>query len=615
MIIIHVLSAKEVTGAEVYAVTLANLQTEQGHTVLMVSDTLGTPCLAAYYPQDMAKRDYPQRLKNMLFLRNLISQNKADVVHAHSRAASWIARFAVMGTGVPLISTVHGRQHLHLSSKAWDMYGDHIIAVCYDLKTHLSEEMNVRPDKISIIPNGFNFAAESPARLHESLSGPVRVLTIAGRTTGPKGERTSDIITQVLPGLLAAHPALHVHIAGGEAKYLLPEAQAEITRLSNTYPDRFFFRGFTKELPKLLAQTDLLIAAGRTAIEGVWQGCHVLALGESQYLGPVTAQNFSACAATNFGDMVARLPLPEIHLSQLSADITGLLHSEPQPQEVQKLQQLAYNRYNLAMVTERVGQVYESAVFKKKKPAHIPVLMYHKIPDAPLESKHRIFVPKHRFEQHLKFLKSNGFTGITFSEYHAFKQGKKPLSAFPKKPVFLTFDDAYLDNLTNALPLLKRYGFKGTVFALGEASHTDNFWDTAQGEASAPLMNTAQMLQMQQAGMEFGGHSLNHPDLTTLSYHEAAYEISESRKRLQNSLSADVISFAYPYGRCNQSIKDLCAQAGYRYAVVIDSGGMHLENDPYEIFRAYIFPEDGALQLWKKTSGWYRRYINWKKGR
>jgi hypothetical protein len=33
------------------------------------------------------------------------------------------------------------------------------------------------------------------------------------------------------------------------------------------------------------------------------------------------------------------------------------------------------------------------------------------------------------------------------------------------------------------------------------------------------------------------------------------------------------------------------------------------------IFRAYIFPEDGFVSYFKKTSSWYRAYFKRKRGR
>jgi peptidoglycan/xylan/chitin deacetylase (PgdA/CDA1 family) len=124
-----------------------------------------------------------------------------------------------------------------------------------------------------------------------------------------------------------------------------------------------------------------------------------------------------------------------------------------------------------------------------------------------------------------------------------------------------------------------------------------------------------QMKLMLSAGMEFGAHTMNHKKLNELSAEEAFYEISESRKQMEAQLGQEVISFAYPYGYYSDELEQMVSEAGLKYAVIINGGGLHLEENPLAIFRVYIFPEDDDTQLRKKTASWYRRYIRWKRGR
>ena len=59
---------------------------------------------------------------------------------------------------MPLVSTVHGRQHLHTSTSLVDMYGDKVIAICGNLRAHLVREVKMEAAKIVAIPNGVAFA-------------------------------------------------------------------------------------------------------------------------------------------------------------------------------------------------------------------------------------------------------------------------------------------------------------------------------------------------------------------------------------------------------------------------------------------------------------------------
>src|SRR5690606_15080536 len=104
-------------------------------------------------------------------------------------------------------------------------------------------------------------------------------------------------------------------------------------------------------------------------------------------------------------------------------------------------------------------------------------LMYHKVPDINIESRHRIFVNKDNFEKHLQFYKSQGFTTLHFSELAEYWSLKRDPSTFPKKPLILTFDDGYIDNLKNAGPLLQKYGFKAVIYLLADNEVRYNYWD------------------------------------------------------------------------------------------------------------------------------------------
>lgn len=608
MTILHILSQKEVTGAETYATSLADFQVTEGHQVFIISDTLLTSTSASYIPHPISNRRLGQRLKNILFLRKFILTHHIDLVHAHSRAASWVAFFAIKKTGATLISTIHGRQHLHRSTKLFPhIYGNRVITVCDNLRTHLIEEVGIPSKKIFVIPNGFDFKKKTNLMSSDSF-----ILTLAGRTTGPKGERLVGLITRVLPHLCQKHKHLQVKIIGGQWNQLPEEAIKIIEKINQNQPNQIHWVGFTKDLPTHLSESHMVIASGRIAIETLAMDVPLLALGESCYHGLITEENLTEGMASNFGDIIAILPLPPLSYDLLRDDIDSIIKTNNTPRlDSEKIRQ----NYTITHVVQRVMDSYYSAVFKKRKPKHIPILMYHKIPINPIDSPHRIFVTQDQFEKHLVFFQRKKLTPITFEEYDAYKHGLLPLTSFPSKPIFLTFDDAYLDNYTNAFPLLKKYGYKATIFSLGDEKHTTNFWDVEQGETAEPLMTTAQKKTMQDYGIEFGSHTLNHKDLTQLTDEVLSHELTQSKLNLEHQLGKKIISFAYPYGKCDARVKKYVEKAGYRYAVVIDSGGLHLEDDPLELFRAYIFPEDGPRQLRKKTTPWYRRYFKWKRGR
>ncbi|GAB3636484.1 polysaccharide deacetylase family protein [Hymenobacter arcticus] len=620
MHILHVLSANFFAGSVAYAVALAEAHHRAGHQVWLASDAAALPTVAAQVQLPISQRKYGQRLRNIQALRQLVKTHRIDVVHAHSRAASWVSYFALKGLKVPLVSTVHGRQHLHASTSLFDIYGQKVIAICENLAEHLRQEVKMAPAKLVVVPNGvafgkeeLNIVADECADAPTTMFNSLRVAFI-GRFNGPKGERAAALLQHVFPALLQEFAQLRVTLIGGELAQLPEAGKAALAQLQSQYGERVEVIGFTDDVAGWLRKTDLAIGAGRVAMEALGEGRAVLALGEALYAGPITEANYAAVAASNFGDILPQLqPGAGFDPAPVLADAQAFLR---QPHRVAPaLAQRVRHDYGLARVAARVLAVYESARMALAVPSFMPVLMYHKIPDAPLATKHQIFVTQENFAKHLVYFKSHAISPITFRDYQDFASGRRPLTEFPRRPIVLTFDDGYTDNYTNLLPLMRQYGYRGVLYLLGDFEVRHNQWDLAidPTEPRAEMMDPVQKQAFVAAGWEIGAHTQTHAHLTQLPAAAAAAEIAESKAALEQRLGTEIISFAYPYGDLNAATKTLVAQAGFLFAVATDSGGMHLEDDRMQIFRINMFPHETASSLFKKTSAWYRRYYRWKR--
>ena len=611
MRILHVLSAEFFAGSVAYAMQLAEAHRAQGHQVWVVADADPLPTGATLVWAAISNRGYRQRLRNARIIRRVVKEEKIDVVHCHSRAASWVSYFALRGLAVPLVSTVHGRQHLHTSMSLLDVYGDKVIAICENLREHLTTEVKMAATKIVAIPNGVAFGNEE---LRTEGRGQPR-LAFIGRFNGGKGERAAALLAQVFPALLQAFPELRVALIGGELEHLPAAGKAALTQLQADFGERIEVVGFTNDVPGWLARTTLVIGAGRVAIEALGAGRPVLALGEASYAGLVSEMTFAGAAASNFGDISARQASTEVDFAALLADARAFLQS-PRPVSA-ALQQQVRAHYDLTMVAARVLETYQAARMQKAGVGYIPVLMYHKIPDVPLATKHQIYVTKDNFEKHLACFKQRKLTPITFADYLGYASGELSLAAFPARPIILTFDDGYLDNYTNLLPLMQRYGYRGVLYLLGDFEIRYNKWDADfdPDEPRSEIMDLAQKRAFVAAGWEIGAHTQSHPRLSALPLSEAATEIRRSKAALETALQTEIVSFAYPYGDLNEAVKNAVREAGFGLGIATDTGGLTIEDDRMQVFRVNMFPNESTSSLFKKTSPWYRRYYRWKRGK
>lgn len=94
----------------------------------------------------------------------------------------------------------------------------------------------------------------------------------------------------------------------------------------------------------------------------------------------------------------------------------------------------------------------------------------------------------------MKLLQEKGYHSITLDDVYAWKQGKKKLDA---KSVVITFDDGFYSTTKFAQPVLKRYGFTGSVFVIGSAidEHHGPYKPSIRQHASHADMKDEQVLQ------------------------------------------------------------------------------------------------------------------------
>lgn len=369
MRILHLLSQLQPTGAEAYACLLAKKQMQSDHTVFMASDNYHFPTDATKFQIALGKRSILRRLTNVWKIRGLIKENQIEILHAHSRAASWVGNIASKLTGIPLISTIHGRQHIHASSTRTNPYGQHIIAVCKNLETHLKDELNIHSTPISVLPNLFEETEVHATTPKEAtlLSTQYQWIGIFGRSSGPKGVKISQWIMSLRP-FIEGHPKIAFVHAGGPLSQLSPEAREEWKKISQEFPGRLESLGFTPLLSVIQKKCKAQIASGRIAIEGLMRGVLTLASGEGAFEEVITPQNLQPALASNFGDIDARfLPIQNVNpdaLHRLVEMIPSLLGVESVNTR-KKLSEECMEFFNADRVEKKIDEIYR-AVFSKK---------------------------------------------------------------------------------------------------------------------------------------------------------------------------------------------------------------------------------------------------------
>ncbi|MCX7978200.1 MAG: polysaccharide deacetylase family protein [Bdellovibrionaceae bacterium] len=610
MRILHLLSQRQLTGAEAHALTLAEQALKDGHQVWVCSNAVHLPTQAQVVLREIDTRSRWVRLKNILWLRKFIRDNEIDVIHTHSRAGVRIAWWATLGSRTALVSTIHGRQHFSWSKRFFNLYGDRILAVCPNLADHLRTDFRIPAKSVQVLPNPM--VPQTPVIQSTYLEK--QKIVFAGRSSGPKGEILTGIMQRVLPALLKENADLCVDFLGGAWGTLPGEGKLAFESLAKAFPNRINWLGQSPDFDSRLKDYALVVGAGRVAISAALQEIPVISFGEYAHLGLLTAENFTRQFASNFGDIGPKRGETFWEYDRLLEAIRAFLAKRSSPEERASIRQKALELFNLEEIHQKVIWTYGCAILKRHLKRNLPILMYHIVSEAPLETKHRIFVSKEKFKEQCRFLRRCGYPTLGFEDIKSWITGTLPWNLFPKKPVIITFDDGYKNNLDLALPILQEEGLKAVIFLLADKRITTNQWD--QGEVpELPLLSPGERQRIASSGVfEIGSHGLSHRKLTEMSDAEAWLEISRSRELLEEEFGFAPVSYAFTYGLAEDRHRSMVQRAGYDFAVNTDSGALHFADNQFDIFRVNIFPEDTLLSFWKKTSGWYRKYYFRKRG-
>ncbi len=191
----------------------------------------------------------------------------------------------------------------------------------------------------------------------------------------------------------------------------------------------------------------------------------------------------------------------------------------------------------------------------------IPVLAYHKIDQPTSDIKLRgAFTSPKNFAKQMLYLKKQNFVFYTASELIDFYRQN---GTFPSKAITVTFDDGWKDNYTNAFPILRDLQIKATVFLVPSCIGQTTAKVVADGEVEREHLALTDIRAMSDYGIEFGSHTLNHKLLHQIPPSETKFEVSESKKEIENLLQKPCRVFAYPAGFFTQTAQAAVRNAGY----------------------------------------------------
>jgi peptidoglycan/xylan/chitin deacetylase (PgdA/CDA1 family) len=242
-------------------------------------------------------------------------------------------------------------------------------------------------------------------------------------------------------------------------------------------------------------------------------------------------------------------------------------------------------------VYRTIGETTATLSRRNGADARLRVLMYHKVNDLP---ENPLSVPVGAFDDQLAQLRELAYTVVSLEDVLTHYRDGAPL---PERPVLITFDDGYRDNLEHAAPVLQKHGYPAVIFVpIGYLDGGRPLPHEEQRAARGLLNSTVdwgELRELEAAGVRVESHGISHRPLAALAVDEAAREIVLSKLRLEERLGREVRSFAYVKGseaHYKAVHLSLVRQAGYELAFTSVSGTNGPDTDPLRLHRYNIEP-------------------------
>jgi peptidoglycan/xylan/chitin deacetylase (PgdA/CDA1 family) len=237
---------------------------------------------------------------------------------------------------------------------------------------------------------------------------------------------------------------------------------------------------------------------------------------------------------------------------------------------------------------------------------HIPILMYHSIGGDDKLGRHPYYATSTSprvFGEQMKLLRDSGYSVVNLSDVGHSLDSRMPRA---KKVVAITFDDGYRDFLASAFPILSEYGFTATVFL-----PTAFIGDSVRTFQGKECLTWGDVKSLRKAGMSFGSHTVNHPELKHLKRPEIEAELRSSKMTIEERLGEPIRSFSYPFAfpEANRGftkiLTDILQSNGYEDGVSTIIGTARRSDNSFFRRRLPVNTWDDPAFLRAKLEGGY----------
>jgi len=232
----------------------------------------------------------------------------------------------------------------------------------------------------------------------------------------------------------------------------------------------------------------------------------------------------------------------------------------------------------------------------------VPVIMYHSI----LKSRKGSFiVSPAQLEEDLQYIQKEGFHTVTIGDLIDYVHHDVPL---PEKPIVITFDDGFLNNITYAVPLLEAYHMKAVISVVGSYTETStqsgdrnpNYsylnWEDVRSlilSDTIEIQNHTYDLHKKSGGRngaaKIKGETVEH-------YRQVLMEdLEKFEEEMEAHTGSRTAAFTYPFGQLSDVSEDIIKEAGYLASLSCREKIRTITKNPKSLYQIGRFNRPASL--------------------
>lgn len=299
----------DIGGAETHIVELAKGLFREGFKVVVAStggvyekELIEYGIKVYHVPLDNKKPHNVIKAYNQL--RNIIREEKIDLVHAHARIPGFICGLLHRKMGFPFVTTAHGTWKTGYGLRYLTNWGQKTIAVSEDIRKYLLDNYKIKDEDIKVTVNGIDTDKFSPDVDCSDIMNELRLkpedmkIVYISRFDSDRTYIINKLL-EIVPELAEKFQNLKVVMVGGGNLLDLVKDRAQEINI-RTGRDTVIVTGSRTDINKFTALADLFIGFGRASLEALAAGKPLILAGNEGYIGILDGNSLDAAVKSNF---------------------------------------------------------------------------------------------------------------------------------------------------------------------------------------------------------------------------------------------------------------------------------------------------------------------------